>query len=497
VTGLLLVILVFVGAVRLWNDTRNSVGVDFYQFWAVGRLLGQAGPVEIYTDDGRRKQGRELLDEARRSGSEYRTMAAEHRSALETYSTPFLYTVFRLGSSGSYERDLRLFRLGSMAGLILGILGLCRSSGHSWPAAAALVAAFIFWYEPTVSDLQVGNVNGIQLGVLALFLWLQHGVEWRRRDLLGGLLLGLATAFKPTTIFVVFLVLFSRAVNRRRRRLAEAGAGLALGGILALASSAMFFGSVRSWFDWLAAVRRLPDEIITVEMGNFAVARLLGDWTGAEAASFLMPLLTVLAAVPVWLARNKTGAEDDDPHRARFDDCSAVALGCLIMLLSLRLVWMHYYVLAAPGIVLLLAPVGESRWDTAALVGRCLLEHRDSVRLAASNDRLDEAGAVIRAGRCAYTLSEASSDDVLPTHADRQPDPRRRGRVVCRARSRGLAGRHAALDAARHGPAVHRGAAFRLADDRDRRWRAALPLRNRPGSQAFPVAEHRPGRARP
>jgi hypothetical protein len=86
-----------------------------------------------------------------------------------------------------------------------------------------------------------------------------------------------------------------------------------------------------------------------------------------------MPLLTVLAAVPVWLARNKTGAEDDDPHRARFDDCSAVALGCLIMLLSLRLVWMHYYVLAAPGIVLLLAPVGESRWDTAALVTRRVL----------------------------------------------------------------------------------------------------------------------------
>ena len=53
VTALLLLLLAFVGAIRLWHDTRNSVGVDFYQFWAVGRLLAKSGPVDVYTDEGR------------------------------------------------------------------------------------------------------------------------------------------------------------------------------------------------------------------------------------------------------------------------------------------------------------------------------------------------------------------------------------------------------------------------------------------------------------
>jgi hypothetical protein len=373
VTSLLLLLLVFVGAVRLWSDAADSVGVDFYQFWAIGRSLDRVDPVDVYTDDGRRKLGRELQDEARESGSEYQALVAEHRRVLETYSTPFLYAAFRLGSSGNYEHDLRLFKLLSLASLILGVVGLCRLNGHSWPATAALIAAFTFWFEPSASDLQVGNVNGIQLGVLALFLWVQRGLRWRARDVLGGLLLGLATAFKPNLIFVVVLVLFSRAVHRRYRPLAEGAAGLLLGGIVALGSSSLVFGSARCWIDWLAAVRRLPDAIITVEMGNLGLARLLGDWTGLDASLVLMPLLTAIAAVAIWLSRQDTERAGDDADRASLQDRFGVALGCVVMLLSLRLVWMHYFVLAAPAVVLLLGPVRDDRWDTVALVSRRLL----------------------------------------------------------------------------------------------------------------------------
>ena len=197
VTALLLLLLALAGVARLWHLSRNSVGVDFYQFWAVGRLLARDGPVDVYSEAGRERHGRELLLEARRGDSEYRTLVAGERRVLETYSTPFFYTTFRLGTGEDYERDLRLYRWACLAALVVG---LGRACGHGWPACAGLVAAFTVWFEPAVSDLQVGNVNAPQLGLLSLFLWGRSGKHRPGRDLAGGVLLGLATAFKPTTI---------------------------------------------------------------------------------------------------------------------------------------------------------------------------------------------------------------------------------------------------------------------------------------------------------
>jgi len=358
VTALLLLLAALAGVARLWHLTRHSVGVDFYQFWAVGRLLDRPGPVDVYTDAGRERHGRELWLEAQRGDSEYRKLVAGERRVLETYSTPFFYTVFALGAGEGYEWDLRLYRVVCLAALVFGLVALGRVCGHGWPATAGLVAAFTLFFEPAVSDLQVGNVNALQLGWLGLFLWLQAGPAWPGRDVAGGALLGLAAAFKPTTIFVVALVLVSRALRGRTRSALDGAAGVALGGLAAFAASALAFGNAGIWSDWLAALRKLPDTIITVEMGNFGPARLLRDLSGLDLSPVLMLALVLLAVAGIRGAFARGGG--DGQRRAVLDDALAVSFGCLAMLLSLRLVWMHYFVLAAPAVTLLLGPRGAA-----------------------------------------------------------------------------------------------------------------------------------------
>jgi hypothetical protein len=73
--------------------------------------------------------------------------------------------------------------------------------------------------------------------------------------------------------------------------------------IIALTYSSVLFGSVQCWTEWLKALKALPDNIITVDMGNFAFARLIANWSGVNnIAIYLMISLVVLTTLFVWIS---------------------------------------------------------------------------------------------------------------------------------------------------------------------------------------------------
>jgi hypothetical protein len=367
--SVILALVVFFASLMAWKYGQSYAGVDFYQFWVVSQAIAESDVNNIYSNEFRRETGSEFLQKSyKKDASKRQLMAARFRQVLETYSTPFLYTLFRFIVSGNYEVDLHRYHVFSLLCILLAIIGLCRLLHYSSIATMAAILIFIVWFEPFFSDLRVANVNMLQVGLLALFLWFQSRHQWRAHHFIGGLVLGFAMMFKPNLIFVVGLLVISWTINRRYRKLILECAGILLASISAFAYSSFFFGSVWCWTDWIAAVSAIPDDIMTVSMGNFAPVKLILDWTGISIPVYATILIAVLVQIFVMVIKRpekeifgREGKGMRQRERAFFEDALVVASGCLTYLLCAQLVWLHYFLLTIPMILIVFRPFDQSR----------------------------------------------------------------------------------------------------------------------------------------
>lgn len=354
-TLILLVIVAFCSIYSTWLPIRSVPASDFYQFWVVGQELAHGQPGDIYTDRERERIGRHYLDQARIAGEPTELRAARQRVVLETFSTPFLYTLFGSLSSGEYERDLSTFRAFSLAFVVLSVAVLCRLLGYGVASTIVAITLFASWFAPARSDWLVGNVNSLQLGLLTLFLGLSCRFPTKAGYLAGGLLLGLGVMFKPNSVLVVGLLLVAWLVRRRHEKLVLASVGIASGALAAFVWSSAAFGGPSIWRSWSSALSALPDDIITVELGNYAPARLLSDWAQVDASLVIASVCAGLALAAV--GRGLWGAVPEEPgDRAGFEDICVVALAGLMTLLSSPLSWLHYFVSAVPMLLVVLRP---------------------------------------------------------------------------------------------------------------------------------------------
>jgi hypothetical protein len=284
----LVVALVLAAALaHAWDFARRFDAFDFYQFWVVGQAAAQPGTGDVWSQPERERLGREGqhaaladLKERGESSAARHASAAMRRPVLETYSTPWLYTLFGAAASGDYERDLDRFQLASLVALAAGVWWMARAAGLTGASAALLIAFAAAWFAPALSDARVGNVNRLQLGLLGLYVALasssRGGVA---RDLAAGAVLGLGATFKPNLAFPLLTLGLGWVALGRWRELALRGAGVALGALVAFGLSSAWFGSARAWVRWGASLGELMGEYEhTLEAGNFSLARVLERW---------------------------------------------------------------------------------------------------------------------------------------------------------------------------------------------------------------------------
>lgn len=345
---------------RVWHYGQIRPGIDFYQFWAVGQKIAERDDVDIYSDEASQRVGLEFLQRSRIDDSSSRfRWAAENRTNLEIYSTPFLYSLFGIFNSGDYERDYRIYQLFCLACTVFAIVTLSRLLRFSFMAALIFISAFTAWFEPFLTDVRVANVNQIQLGLLTLFLWFQTRHGWKVRDFLGGAVLGFSIMFKPNLVFVVLMLSISWLINRRYKKFTSEYAGIAVSVIAAFIFSGIMFGSIECWADWFAAILSAPSSIIKVTLGNFGLSMLLADWFNIDVVGFITAVSVGVAMVFAWFGRRVTREDAIKvPDRPFIEDALMVAVGCLIYVLSARLVWLHYYVLTIPMAIFILRPQG-------------------------------------------------------------------------------------------------------------------------------------------
>jgi hypothetical protein len=377
---------------------------DFYQFWVVGQAAHQSGTGDVWSAQERLRLGQEWAQRAAAEQgpqsadpSQRRNLAASRRQDLETYSTPWLYTLFGWTASGDYDSDLERFQGAGNLALALAVLGLARLAGWSWSAGAVLVAFLLTFFAPLLSDVRVGNVNRLQVAALGAVVL--AGARRGAGQLAAGFLLGLSVLFKPNLAYPALALGLGWIVLGRRERLVRQVPAALVGAAAAFGLASHWFGGTAAWTQWSAVLGELMGEYDhALSKGNFALVKLLEE-SGLGAAGTLVPLALAAAFLVALVLRRRAEAPAD-----ALEDLALAGLGGALSVSTVRLAWVHYYLLVVPLCVYLLRPAAPVWARAGGCAGLLLVAHEPLKDLLRLEDAGVPAAALVGAGVLALYL---------------------------------------------------------------------------------------------
>jgi len=361
--SLLLATLVALSLLGAWLYAEESPGLDYYVAWVAADAVKNDTPLNIYDPAARytlavqyRNKADELQDVPRQK------QIAAHRKELPMTATPFLYWVTGMLAGGNYEHDLSTWQLLSILLVTAAMLVTCRLLGYGAATSLAVLLPVLVWYTPFYSDIRVSNVNGFQLGLIGLILWLQSRDRDQRFLFAAGLVTGLLVMFKPNLAPVALLFVGGRLVRGQTRKLAIALAGVVTGAAAAVLVSSFWLGSATAWLDWLDLIRTVVDGGPGESGGNYPVITQITGSVGPLGQLATAVLLCLLCLAFFWWGRRRTAIAADRAallQRERLENICLVALGCIVAMLASTLVWLHYYLLTLPMLLFALRPWRE------------------------------------------------------------------------------------------------------------------------------------------
>jgi hypothetical protein len=339
-----------VGIARMSVEMEQGVAIDFYQFWAVAGAAEVLPGESVYALATGERLARILFQRTAETESPARRAAARFRAQrIDAVSTPFFYACFRAVRTGDYDTDLRRFRLAETVAFVLATLLVGHLVGCTPAAVLAALAFFLWAFPPLRFDLVEGNVNSVQLAVLALLLWLRRDPERSWRTVTAGCLLSLAMLFKPNLAMVAALLLLGWGIWGRGRDIVRAALGAVVGFAIAIGASAWLLGATASWGNWFEALRHLErDFAVGIAQGNLGGAKLAGDALGWNPTVLLLTVLVGIVAVRLWVLRRAIGRVPAGVLVVRDVEALLIALGPAVAILGTALAWPHYTILCVP-----------------------------------------------------------------------------------------------------------------------------------------------------
>jgi hypothetical protein len=369
------VVLVAALSLGVWNAGREADQGDYFQFWAVGRLAG-TGVTDIYSTSARSTLGAQINTAADAGTSTRAARAAVQWRVLETTGTPFLYAVFGALSTPDYDLDSEAWEALGLLVFIAGSIGLGLAFGASGFGALVVTALFVGTSAALVADVGAGNVNEVQVGILAAFLLLRQRWPTPRGDVAAGALLGALVAFKPDLAPVPGFLLVLWLIDHRFGTLRRVLLGAIEGGLLGVVVGTIAWRNDQVWLDWLRSLQnQLATAPYTIAHSNDSLARLIFEQSGVDVTLILAIGLgaTIVAAMlrsrlgstspratrselgPS--VRMATGGRPTDPNPAFGREVLTVGAAIGLTLLVSPLAWLHYYLLLVPLQLYLLRPV--------------------------------------------------------------------------------------------------------------------------------------------
>lgn len=361
---LILATLAALSLLGAWLYAKESAGIDYYVTWVASDAVKNDTPHNIYAPSSRYKLAVEYRNraDALQDAPKQKQVAAYLRE-LQMTATPFLYWVTGLLASGDYAKDLVRWQFISLFLVVAFILLNCRLLNYPAPTGLAILLPVLVWFTPLYSSLNVANVNGFQLGLIGLLLWLLTRQSRAPYLFAASLVTGLLVMFKPNLAPLALLFGGGWAIRRQYPQLGIALGGMAAGAVTAVLVSSIWLGNWSAWLDWLNYIREFVDGGPGETGGNYAIiTQIAGDMspTGQLAAALG---LCALSLAFLWFGRRRVSGNvspETGDDRVFIENTLLIAMGCIIMLLTSALVWLHYYLLTIPMVVAALRPWHQS-----------------------------------------------------------------------------------------------------------------------------------------
>ena len=348
---LLLCFFVYLGGARAIRSASRSVGVDYYQFWAIGRDVVQHEHRSVYGQSASLRLGQRLAGEAARSDDVVLRTAGAWRGSLSATGTPLHYAAVGYLSSSDYVTSLKTYRCALLCGFCASVLGLGWLFGLSLSnSLATLSLLLLVQFEPLLSDLRVGNVNCIQLAGLAFYAWIRQRSPVRQREVVAAAWLGLLLAFKPNLILVAAILSLQPLLHRNVHTFLRTTAALLAGAAFAMLLASFAWQSPVVWLDWFKANATELAGWATVGQGNYAPLALLLHYS--PAVSLLGFGCSLLAVVALGVCLRDPVRPAETAVTTSSECAWFLAIGCLAPLLITHLAWLHYFVLTTPALLL-------------------------------------------------------------------------------------------------------------------------------------------------
>lgn len=361
---LILATLATLSLLGAWLYAKDSAGIDYYVTWVASDAVKNDTPHNIYAPSSRYKLAVEYRNraDALQDAPKQKQVAAYLRE-LQMTATPFLYWVTGLLASGDYAKDLLRWQFISLFLVVAFILSSCRLLNYPAATGLAILLPVLVWFTPLYSSLNVANVNGFQLGLLGLALWLLNRQAQAPFLFAASLVIGLLVMFKPNLAPVALLFGGGWAVRGQYRQLGIALGGMAAGAVTAALVSSIWLGNRSAWLDWLAYIREFVDGGPGETGGNYAIITQISSGVGPVGQLAAALGLCVLSLVLLWWGRSRvaeTVSGETGDGRVFIENTLLIATGCIIMLLTSALVWLHYYLFTIPMIIATLRPWRQS-----------------------------------------------------------------------------------------------------------------------------------------
>jgi len=358
-------VLALFALVSLARLTLSSVGHDFYQFWSIGQSSSQDGLYAPATSRAAAEKALETVsgpDGSRRGRRAAAINRQLYASGIEPISTPAYYWAFSALPSGDYDTDLLVFQFVSTTALLWAAWLLFRRLGYTPIAAGLALTVLMLMFGPLHADIETANTNRLQLAWLAGAVALHHRSLRPTNRFAAGALLGLLIVLKPNFAAVPLLLAGVWTIDRRVAELRFAALGWISGAAVAIAIGSLAY-SWESWGQWVSALAVYQQHPAPIARSNWSAARLIFEWTGTDVSVALAIASLVGVAVCAW--RGRTGARPFER------DVATLAIALLVVLIASQIAWDHYYLLAAPALVMSLRP-GQSGWTRKAVASGAL-----------------------------------------------------------------------------------------------------------------------------
>jgi hypothetical protein len=333
--------LVLVSVFSQLKSSQSLWPMDFYHYWVVKKIVSDQKPVNIYSQETRRHYARRFLAEAEATPSEkLKYSAGVWEDELLPTGTPFLYMALSPLMRGDYDLDLELFRLLSLIVYLIGLVAMARLLRFPWPLSLFTILLFSGTFEPHAHDVWVGNLNQIQIGMIAFLLWSLKISNRNTAGLFSGILFAFLLLFKPSVLYVFVLLVGVRVVVRDFHFLKKFFVSFMGSAVVIGICSGLFFGSLSIWTEWFVGIR----EMLGGERYFFLT--FLGHILQKPPMALFFSLGIILVAFPLSVLW-RTGAHRF-PVKAEMRDEFFVALGLGIYLLAGNVIHSHYFMLSIP-----------------------------------------------------------------------------------------------------------------------------------------------------